>query len=44
VRLRDARDDAAWSQFVEVDAPQVYGYARKHGLQNADAAFRNSRP
>jgi RNA polymerase sigma factor (sigma-70 family) len=38
VRLRDARDDAAWSQFVEVYAPLVYGYARKHGLQDADAA------
>jgi RNA polymerase sigma factor (sigma-70 family) len=38
VRLRDARDDAAWSQFVEVYAPLVYGFARKHGLQDADAA------
>src|SRR5881275_2228178 len=38
VRLRDARDELAWSQFVEVYAPLVYGYARKHGLQDADAA------
>ena len=38
VRLRDARDDSAWSQFVEVYAPLVYGFARKHGLQDADAA------
>jgi RNA polymerase sigma-70 factor (ECF subfamily) len=38
VRLRDPRDDQAWSQFVEVYAPLVYGYARKHGLQDADAA------
>ncbi len=38
VRLRDARDDAAWSQFVELYAPLVYGFARKHGLQDADAA------
>lgn len=38
VRLRDGRDQAAWSQFVEVYAPLVYGFARKHGLQDADAA------
>src|SRR5262245_51205095 len=38
VRLRDARDDGAWSQFVEVYAPLVFGLARKHGLQEADAA------
>ncbi|HEY7423280.1 MAG TPA: sigma-70 family RNA polymerase sigma factor [Gemmataceae bacterium] len=38
VRLRDARDDGAWSQFVELYAPLVYGFARKHGLQDADAA------
>ena len=38
VRLRDARDDRAWSQFVELYAPLVYGLARKHGLQDADAA------
>jgi RNA polymerase sigma-70 factor (ECF subfamily) len=38
VRLRDARDDDAWSQFVEIYAPLVYGFARKHGLQDADAA------
>jgi RNA polymerase sigma-70 factor (ECF subfamily) len=38
VRLRDPRDDGAWSQFVELYAPLVFGYARKHGLQDADAA------
>jgi RNA polymerase sigma factor (sigma-70 family) len=38
VRLCDARDDGAWSQFVEIYAPLVYGYARKQGLQDADAA------
>jgi RNA polymerase sigma factor (sigma-70 family) len=38
VRLRDARDDGAWSQFVEIYAPLVFGFARKHGLQEADAA------
>jgi RNA polymerase sigma-70 factor (ECF subfamily) len=38
VRLRDARDDRAWAQFVDMYAPLVYGYARRRGLQNADAA------
>src|SRR5207253_6141731 len=38
VRLRDPRDEAAWGQFVELYAPLVYGYARKQGLQDADAA------
>jgi RNA polymerase sigma factor (sigma-70 family) len=38
VRLRDARDEGAWSQFVELYAPLVFGFARKHGLQDADAA------
>jgi RNA polymerase sigma-70 factor (ECF subfamily) len=38
VRLRDARDDGAWSQFVDLYAPLVFGFARKHGLQEADAA------
>jgi RNA polymerase sigma-70 factor (ECF subfamily) len=38
VRLRDPRDDAAWAQFVKLYGPIVYGYARKQGLQEADAA------
>jgi RNA polymerase sigma-70 factor (ECF subfamily) len=38
VRLRDPRDDAAWAQFVKLYGPIVYGYARKEGLQDADAA------
>jgi RNA polymerase sigma-70 factor (ECF subfamily) len=38
VRLRDARDGEAWTQFVALYAPLVYGYARKQGLQDADAA------
>ena len=31
-------DEASWSRFVEVYAPLVYGYLRKRGLQDADAA------
>jgi RNA polymerase sigma-70 factor (ECF subfamily) len=38
VGIRDARDGPAWAQFVEVYAPLVYGFARKHELQDADAA------
>jgi RNA polymerase sigma-70 factor (ECF subfamily) len=38
VRIRDARDGEAWTQFVELYAPLVYGFARQQGLQDADAA------
>ena len=38
VRIRDAQDGEAWAQFVDIYAPLVYRYARKHGLQDADAA------
>ena len=38
VRLRDPRDGAAWREFVNLYAPLVYGYLRKQGLQDADAA------
>jgi RNA polymerase sigma factor (sigma-70 family) len=38
IRIRDARDSQAWSQFAALYAPLVYGYARKRGMQDADAA------
>jgi RNA polymerase sigma-70 factor (ECF subfamily) len=38
LRLRDAADQQAWGQFVELYGPLIYGFARKHGLQDADAA------
>jgi len=38
VRLRDQRDEKAWTEFVNLYAPLVYGYLRKQGLQDADAA------
>jgi RNA polymerase sigma factor (sigma-70 family) len=38
LRLRDPLDGAAWREFVDLYAPLVYGYARKQGLQDADAA------
>ena len=38
LRLRDPHDEDAWRQFVDLYAPLVYGYARRQGLQTADAA------
>ena len=37
-RLKSGLDDRAWEEFVELYAPVVYGFARKRGLQDADAA------
>jgi RNA polymerase sigma factor (sigma-70 family) len=37
-RLRDGNDADAWREFVALYAPVVYGFARKRGLQDADAA------
>jgi RNA polymerase sigma-70 factor (ECF subfamily) len=37
-RLGDARDAEAWERFVELYAPPVYRFARRQGLQDADAA------
>jgi RNA polymerase sigma-70 factor (ECF subfamily) len=36
--LRDARDESAWGQFVEIYTPLIYGFCRGRGLQEADAA------
>jgi RNA polymerase sigma-70 factor (ECF subfamily) len=38
VRLGDTADAPAWGQFVDLYAPPVYACARRHGLQDADAA------
>ncbi len=38
LRLRDPRNEAAWREFVDLYGPLVYNYARKQGLQDADAA------
>jgi RNA polymerase sigma-70 factor (ECF subfamily) len=37
-RLGDPEDRAAWQQFVELYGSLVYGFARRRGLQDADAA------
>ncbi len=38
VRLRQTSDQEAWREFVALYAPVIYGFGRKHGLQDADAA------
>jgi len=37
IRLRDARDGQAWTHFEGLYGPLIFGFARKHGLQDADA-------
>jgi RNA polymerase sigma-70 factor (ECF subfamily) len=37
-RLRDPDDRAAWQQFVDLYGNLVYGFLRRRGLQDADAA------
>ncbi len=37
-RLKDGGDAEAWSSFVRLYGPVIYGFARKRGLQDADAA------
>jgi RNA polymerase sigma-70 factor (ECF subfamily) len=38
MRVRDGTDAEAWRTFVAVYAPVVYRYARRQGLQDADAS------
>ena len=38
IRIRDQADREAWSQFVEIYAPLIYGFGRNRGLQDSDAA------
>ena len=37
-RIKDGADADAWREFVHLYGPVVYGFARKRGLQDADAA------
>lgn len=37
VRLRDARDEEAWSEFTAVYEPVIYQMTRRRGMQDADA-------
>ncbi len=38
LQLRDGANHGAWQEFIKVYGPVVYGFARKRGLQDADAA------
>ncbi|MBS0204729.1 MAG: sigma-70 family RNA polymerase sigma factor [Planctomycetes bacterium] len=38
LRIRNADDVAAWREFAEIYGPLIHGFARKQGLQDADAA------
>jgi RNA polymerase sigma factor (sigma-70 family) len=38
IRLRDRSNQPAWDEFVSLYGPVIYGFARKRGLQDADAA------
>lgn len=38
VRLRDAGDGDSWRTFVDIYAPLIYRWCRRHGPQDADAA------
>ena len=38
VRLRDGANNGAWREFTTLYGPVMYGFARKRGLQDADAA------
>ena len=37
-RIRETDDADAWSEFARLYGPVVYGFARKRGLQDADAS------
>ena len=39
VRIRDLRDELAWSEFARLYTPLISRYARKRGLQDADASL-----
>ncbi|MEZ6139504.1 MAG: sigma-70 family RNA polymerase sigma factor [Zavarzinella sp.] len=38
LRLRNPADNRAWDEFVEIYSTIIYSFARKRGLQDADAA------
>ncbi|MBL8813973.1 MAG: sigma-70 family RNA polymerase sigma factor [Planctomycetaceae bacterium] len=38
MRLRDTSDREAWSEFVDVYSPLVYGFLRRRSLHDSDAA------
>src|SRR5476651_2703324 len=38
LKIRNGSDHGAWREFMNLYGPVVYGFARKRGLQDADAA------
>ena len=38
VQIRDGSNKVAWQDFIKLYGPVIYGFARKRGLQDADAA------
>jgi RNA polymerase sigma-70 factor (ECF subfamily) len=38
LQLRDGTNHLAWQEFVKLYGPVIYGFARRRGLQDADAA------
>jgi RNA polymerase sigma-70 factor (ECF subfamily) len=38
IRIRDGQDRQAWEDFVDIYAPLIFGFARNHHMQDADAA------
>lgn len=38
IRVRDPKDNLAWSQFAEIYMPLIFGYCAKRGIQQSDAA------
>jgi len=38
LQIRDGSNHIAWQEFVKLYGPVIYGFARKRGLQDADAA------
>jgi RNA polymerase sigma factor (sigma-70 family) len=38
IRIRDGGNHTAWREFAQMYGPVIYGFARKRGLQDADAA------
>ena len=38
IRVKDACNQQAWQEFVEIYAPLIYRFARARGLQDADAS------
>ncbi len=38
IQIRDGTNQAAWQELIDLYGPVIYGFARKRGLQDADAA------